>query len=124
MQTITTEKFFNENILPILEGDRKTHGRQKISYYKVFCYLIQALKGSTSWRNIVIENQEVRWENLYYHFNKWVKNGAFERLFLASLEWVKADLDLSMLQIDGTHTPTKMGGEDAAYRTKKNSNYK
>lgn len=110
MRREITEKDFNERILPILENKTK-HNRQKISYYKVFVYVIQVLTTGGSWRSLIIENQEVTWENIYYHFRKWTANEVFEKLFKASLSWEDLDLDLSILQIDGTHTPSKKGAK-------------
>ncbi len=102
------EKEFEEKILPHLVK-RKQHGLQKISYYKVFMYIVQVCKTGASWRNVVIENQEITWQNIYYHFQKWSKNENFKRLFEASLKDKKEALDLSILQLDGSQTPSKKG---------------
>lgn len=104
------EKEFEEKVLPYLTK-KKQHGLQKISYYKVFMYIVQVCKTGTSWRNVVIENKEITWQNLYYHFRKWSKNEAFKKIFEASLKDNKRELDLSILQIDGSQTPSKKGAK-------------
>ena len=105
-----SELDFEQYILPHL-SHKLGHNRQKISYHKVFNYILFVLKSGCSWRTLKPENQEVSWINLYYHYAKWTKDGSFERLFEASRGYIKEHLGLESLQIDGTHTPAKKGAK-------------
>ena len=60
-----------------------------------------------------------RWQSVYYHFQKWSKNGSWERMWQSVLEKHKSSLDLSSIQLDGTHTPTKRGGQAVFYQGRK-----
>jgi transposase len=60
-----------------------------------------------------------KWQSVYYHFQKWSKDGSWERTWVAILARHKHQLDMSSIQLDGTHTPTKRGGEEVAYQGRK-----
>jgi transposase len=54
-----------------------------------------------------------------YHFRKWSKDGSLENLFKASILTVEGQLNLSELNLDGTHVIAKKGGESVAYQGRK-----
>jgi hypothetical protein len=59
-------------------------------------------------------NNSVTWQNIYYHYNKWSKDGSgaafrFEKLFSSSLKVVRENLGLECIQLDGSHAPSKKG---------------
>jgi hypothetical protein len=56
------------------------------------------------------------WDSVYYHFQKWCKNGSWQRLSQILLVKFKSVLDLSTIQLDGTHTTVKRGGEAVEYQ--------
>lgn len=62
-----------------------------------------------------------KWQSVYYHFQKWCKDGSWESVWMIILEKYKHLLDMSSIQLDGTHTPTKRGGEAVAYQGRKKS---
>ena len=59
------------------------------------------------------------WQSVYYHFQKWCKDGSWERIWVKLLSKYKSSLDMSSIQLDGTHTPTKRGGQKVAYQGRK-----
>jgi transposase len=60
-----------------------------------------------------------RWQSVYYHFQKWSKDGSWEQMWQQVLNTHKGSLDLSSVQLDGTHTPSKRGGEAVDYQGRK-----
>jgi len=62
-----------------------------------------------------------RWQSVYYHFQKWCKDGSLERVWAIVLEKHNSLLDMSSVQLDGTHTPTKRGGQAVGYQGRKKS---
>jgi len=62
-----------------------------------------------------------KWQSVYYHFQKWSKDGSWEMVWILLLEKYKGLLDMSSIQLDGTHTPAKRGGEAVAYQGRKRS---
>ena len=60
-----------------------------------------------------------KWQSVYYHYQKWSKDGSLERLWMIVLSKYKYLLDMSSIQLDGTHTPAKRGGESVDYQGRK-----
>lgn len=61
------------------------------------------------------------WASVYHHFQKWSKDGSWEKVWSILLEKNKCLLDMSSVQLDGTHTLTKRGGEAVGYQGRKKS---
>ena len=59
------------------------------------------------------------WASVYHHFQKWCKDGSWERAWRHILERHRDLLDLSSVQLDGTHTPSKRGGQAVGYQGRK-----
>ena len=68
-----------------------------------------------------IFREKYSWQSVYYHFQKWSKNGSWESVWNSIQKKHKHLLDLSSIQLDGTHTPAKRGGESVAYQGQKKS---
>ena len=52
----------------------------------VFLLILKRLKAESQWRELPIEvyfeKGEISWQNVYYYFNKWSKDGSFQRIWL------------------------------------------
>ena len=105
-----SESDFDTFILPHL-SHKVGHNRQKVSYQYIFNAILYVLKSGCSWRTLKPDCQLVTWENIYFHYAKWSKNGSFLRLFEASRADIFDKLALECLQLDGTHTPSKKGAK-------------
>ena len=53
---------------------------------------------------------------MYYHFNAWSKQGAWKKLWRTSLHLHRRALDLSSVQLDGSHSLAKNGGAAIGYQ--------
>jgi transposase len=105
-----SESDFDTFILPQL-SHKVGHNRQKVSYQFIFNTILYVLKSGCSWRTLKPDNQLVNWQNIYYHFSKWSKDGSFEKLFETSRGDILDKLALECLQLDGSHTPSKKGAK-------------
>lgn len=54
--------------------------------------------------------------NSILHFRKWSRDGSLEGVWQSSILEVQDDLNLSELNLDGSHTSAKKGGESVAYQ--------
>ena len=63
--------------------------------------------------------KEISWQAVYYHFRKWSRDGSLERVWQKSIQAIADELDLTMINLDGTHTPAKKGGESVEYQYRK-----
>ncbi len=109
-----TQNEFNTFIKPCLT---KAKSRQpKISYYKIFNYILKVLRTGMQWDELEPHRKEISWQAVYYHHNKWSKDGSYRRLFENSIITldVLGKLDLSILHGDGSNVVAKKGGKKSA----------
>jgi len=71
---------------------------------------------SRSWRS---RKKEISWQAVYYHWQKWNADGSLKRVWQQSIETIRDELDLSQLNLDGSHAIAKKGGESVAYQRRK-----
>ncbi len=55
------------------------------------------------------EVPEASYQVPYYHFRKWSRDGSMQRLFDASILTIRGELNLSELNLDGSHSAAKKG---------------
>lgn len=63
--------------------------------------------------------KEISWDAVYYHFRKWSRDGSLKRVWQHSIEKIRSLLDVSELNLDGSHIIAKKGGESVAYQGRK-----
>jgi len=100
---------FNTFIKPCLS---KAKSRQpKISYYKIFNYILYVLRTGMQWDELRPYRKEISWQTIYYHHNKWSKNGSYKKLFEQSIITLDSlgKLDLTILHGDGSNVVAKKG---------------
>jgi hypothetical protein len=62
---------------------------------------------------------EISWDAVYYHYRQWSRDGSLEQVWQHSILVIQDDLDLSVLNLDGSHALAKKGGEAVAYQARK-----
>lgn len=65
--------------------------------------------------------KEISWQAVYYHWQKWNALGCFEQIWKQSLICIQGNLDCTHVNLDGSHTPAKKGGESVVYQYRKRS---
>jgi hypothetical protein len=110
-----SENEFNQFVLPHLK--KGTRGpNKKISYYKLFNYILKLVHTGCQWNQIPIDKDkngdpEIHYTNIFNAFKFWVKHKCFDKIFEASIArlFKKGMLDTSILHGDGTNTVAKKG---------------
>lgn len=119
---ILSEDKIEKWIIPHLSKGKRGN-RTKVSLTKIVLLILKRLKTGCQWRELSIkeyfEEGEISWQSIYYYFNKWSKDGSFKRVWIALLAANKSGLDLSSIQLDGSHTPAKNGGAAVGYQGRK-----
>ncbi|WP_430906592.1 hypothetical protein [Maribacter sp. 2-571] len=59
------------------------------------------------------------WQSVYHHYRKWCLEGTFLDCWTAILKRHRDSLDLSSVDLDGSHTSCKRGGEAVEYQARK-----
>lgn len=97
-----------------------------IPLYKVFNYILYRLHTGCQWEKLPIERDandpsqpEISWQAVYHHYQKWSADGSFEQVWQHSVQAIEGDVDVSQLNLDGSHAIAKKGGEEVAYQGRK-----
>lgn len=101
----------------------KINKNTKVKDYQVVIAILFRLKTGCQWRELPTKQffrVKYSWQSVYYHFQKWSKDGSWEKVWAKILEEHRhLLLDMSSIQLDGTHTPAKRGGEAVGYQGRK-----
>jgi len=62
---------------------------------------------------------ELTFQAFYHHFRKWSNDESLFFVFKASIVAIMFHINLSEINLDGTHTIAKKGGEDVKYQRRK-----
>jgi transposase len=118
-----TEEAFEHHVRPHLETAKRGY-ECKIALFKVFNYILDKLHTGCQWYRLAIKlnakgEQEISHHGVYYHFRKWSRDGSLKKLFEGSILSIIDTLDLSEINLDGSHSVAKKGGESVAYQGRK-----
>jgi hypothetical protein len=118
-----TEEDFEKYVRPHLETAKRGY-ECKIALFKVVNYILDKLHRGCQWYRLAIKlnvegKQEISHHGVYYHFRKWSRDGSLKRVFEASILSIMDKLDLSEVNLDGSHSVAKKGGESVAYQARK-----
>jgi transposase len=123
--TSLTEKQFDEHVRPYISTAKRGFECQ-IPLYKVFNYILYRLHTGCQWYRLPIapapdcaEKKEISHDAVYYHFRKWSRDGSLQKLWEGSIMTIATVLNLSELNLDGSHVIAKKGGEAVAYQGRK-----
>lgn len=123
--TSLTEKQFDEHVRPFISTAKRGFECQ-IPLYKVFNYILYRLHTGCQWYQLPItsdpvdpEKKEISHDAVYYHFRKWSRDGSLEKVWEGSIMTISASLNLSELNLDGSHSIAKKGGDAVAYQGRK-----
>lgn len=128
MNTIPTKinkEDFEVNILPYLSIAKRGFV-SKIPLYLIFNGILYVLYTGCQWKSLPTkefmdeENDiELTHQAYAHHFRKWAKDDSLRALFMASIIAISMYIDLSEINLDGTHTIAKKGGEAVDYQNRK-----
>lgn len=83
------------------------------------------LKTGCQWRELPVKQffreKILSWNTVYHHYNEWSKDGCWRKIWLHILQNNHKYLDLSSIELDGSHTPAKNGGEAVGYQKRKSA---
>lgn len=120
-----TEKQFDEHIRPYVSTAKRGY-ECKIPLYKIFNYILYRLHTGCQWERLPIEpdrddpeKKEISYYAVYYHFRKWSRDGSLQNIWQGSIMTMQDELNLSELNLDGSHAIAKKGGEAVAYQGRK-----
>jgi transposase len=85
--------------------------------------ILYRLKTGCQWRELptkaFFSDKILHWNTVYYYFNKWSKADCWKKIWIHILTNNLKHLDLSSMELDGSHTPAKNGGDAVGYQGRK-----
>lgn len=119
------KNIINQEILPHLPVYKQNTISKKYGMWRVIECIVYKLKTGVQWHMLPMreffKRGSVSWESIYYHYNRWCSDGSWERVWDAVMKKYNTYLDLSNINLDGTHSPCKKGGEQVGYQGRKKS---
>ena len=101
-------------------GSKKNNA--KVLLLQVVDAILYRLKTGCQWRELPTKqffDVAYSWKSVYYHFRRWCRDGSWERFKEYLFDKYRTLLDMSCIQLDGSHTPVKRGGESFGYQGRK-----
>lgn len=96
-----------------------------VPLYQLVQAIFYRLKTGCQWRMLPLRalfgDSSLTWQGVYYHHYKWVRDGSWQRIWIELLKAHPDKLDLSSMQLDGSHTPCKKQGEHIGYQGRKSA---
>ena len=110
-----SQKEFNLHVLPYLSKGKRGPD-PKISYYKIFNYILYVDHTGIQWDQLKPYRNEIHWSKIYKFHNRWSKDGTYRRIFEHSLDTLNqlGLLDLSIFHGDGSNVVAKKGEKKSA----------
>jgi transposase len=73
-------------------------------------------------RQAILSREGLKLAGVYPHFRKWVSDGSLRKVWIELLKQQCRLLDLSCVQLDGSQTICKNGGDSMGYQSRKAAN--
>ena len=86
---------------------------------ETFAHRLSVVRIANCPRSRQARKKEISWQAVYYHWQKWNANTCFEQIWQHSLTCIQAELDCTYLNLDGSHSIAKKGGESVVYQYRK-----
>jgi transposase len=121
-----TDEQFERYILPHLSTAKRGYV-SKTPLVGIFNLILYRLHTGCQWdclpvskdANVRQARNEPSWQAVYDHWSQWSADGSLARVWQASLGTIRDELDLTQMNLDGSHAIAKKGGESVSYQTRK-----
>ncbi len=121
MIRIESKVNIEKHIIPYLSTPKR--GGTKLKLQEIVNAILYKLKTGIQWHLLPIKSliyrKSIKWGAIYHYYRKWLKDGSFTKAFHSIVSKHKGLLDMSICNLDGTHTPSKKGGNEVAYQGRK-----
>ena len=95
----------------------------KSDQVEVIQCILYKLKTGCQWHMLpvsaIFTGRVLSYKSVYAHFRKWSRNGEWKKVWGMILSRHRSFLDMSSVDLDGSHTTTLRGGECCGYQGRK-----
>ncbi|MGV3539109.1 MAG: transposase [Rufibacter sp.] len=122
MEALIDKDSISRHILPYLSTGKR-EGKFKVSKSSIVAAILYKLKTGCQWRQLptaaFFATHALSWQGVYCHFRKWADDGSIRKVWTGLLKGHRRLLDLSCVQLDGSQTICRNGGECVGYQGRK-----
>lgn len=118
MYTVLDKNAINVEIVPYLSLSERGFP-PTVPLVEIVNAILYKLKTGVQWRQLPVKGffsgKPLSWQ-VYHHYRKWCCKGDWCACWIAFINRHRAKLDLSTVDLDGSHTPAIRGGEQVEYQ--------
>lgn len=122
MYTVLDKDTIEMEIVPLIPKTKRGFP-PTVPMVEIINAILYKLKTGVQWHQLPVkalfEDQPLTWHSVYYHYRKWCLSDTLKRIWISFLKNHKKDLDLSSVDLDGSHTPAIRGGAEVEYQGRK-----
>ena len=122
MYTILDKDTIEMEIVPLIPKTKRGFP-PTVSLAEIINAILYKLKTGVQWNQLPVkalfDGQHLTWNTVYYHYRKWCLSDVLKTSWIQFLKVHKQDLDLSSVDLDGSHTPAIRGGVAIEYQGRK-----
>ena len=122
MEVLSKDKIERWIVPHLSKGSRGA--KVGVELWRIVAAILYRLKSGCQWRMLPVEQfftskAKLSRSGVYHHYQEWVRDGSFKTVWIELLKANHQLLDLSSMQLEGSHTLAKNGGEHIGYQTRK-----
>ena len=122
MYTVLDKNTIELEIIPHIPVGKRGFA-PRVLLVEIVNTILYKLKTGVQWHQLPVKvlflQCPLSWNTVYYHYRKWCLLGVLKDCWIKLLTIHKQKLDLSSVDLDGSHTPVIRGGENVAYHGRK-----
>ncbi|WP_193788613.1 transposase [Rufibacter ruber] len=119
---VISEDSINLWIVPHLSVGKRG-SKLQVKPSEIIAAILYRPKTGCQWRELptraCFQGAALSWQGVYHHFRKWSADGSLKKAWTQLLKSRRRLLDLSPMQLDGSQTLCKNGGEHVGYQGRK-----
>ena len=122
MYTVFDKDTINSEIMLHL-STAKCGNITKSDLVEIINAILYKLRTGCQWKFLPVKELFTRkalsYNSVYHHYRKWCKAGEWKNLWLSLLDTYRHMLDMSSIDLDGSHATAIRGGEKCGYQGRK-----
>ena len=122
MYYVLSKDTIEQEIIPNLPQAKRGY-KPTAPVSEIINCILYKLKTGMQWHLLPVESlfskQVLSYKTVFGHYRNWCKQGAWKICWIELLKKHKTSVDLSSVDLDGSHTTALRGGEGVAYQGRK-----
>ena len=122
MYTVLDKDTIEMEIVPLIPKTKRGFP-PTVPLAEIVNAILYKLKTGVQWNQLPVkalfDGPGLTWNAVYYHYRKWCLSDVLKASWIQFLKVHKQDLDLSSVDLDGSHTPAIRGGAQVEYQGRK-----